>query len=309
VKTETGIGLEVFQFPYVPGMQRLAEKWQTVRKLEPAGVQQSWLFFGMCGSRAEELGLWAAYRPDMPAEVFLRAMAARDFGPAVADDAVAAWARISDALGHLPAVICGPCYYIGPSFLGPAHPLAPTADAPVPDAFYAYLYYLQENEATFSRKTIDVARQCLVMRELPATTASLFLAPDDGSDGWAIVIREYTAATAAAREGWDVLRAAAPRAATAMDARNLAEEIDLAELLYRTFQACENTIRFLVARRDGDQEEMRRLAALERANAAAAIRIYTDSPWLDLAERTDGAFTPCIEMLQAKIDWIDEAFS
>ena len=57
VKTETGIGLEVFQFPYVPAMQHLADKWQGVRSLQPAGVHQSWLFFGMAGTRAEELGV------------------------------------------------------------------------------------------------------------------------------------------------------------------------------------------------------------------------------------------------------------
>lgn len=308
VKTETGIGLEVFQFPYVPGMQRLAEKWQHVRDLAPAGVQQSWLFFGMCGSRAEELGFWAAYRPDMLPDAYLRAMAVRDFGPAVANAAVAAWSHVSDALGHIPVLICGPNYYVGPSFLGPAHPLVPAADSPVPEAFDAYLYYLQENEETFSHKTIDVARQCLAMRALPATAESLGLIPDDGSDGWAIVVREYTAAADAARAAWTLLRDAAPRAATPTDARNLREETDLTELLYRTFYACENTIRFLLARRDGDGAEMRRLAALERANAAAAIPIYQSSPWLDLAVRTDGAFTPCAEMLRAKIAWIDTAF-
>jgi hypothetical protein len=72
VKSETGIGLEVFQFPYVPAMQHLARKWQGVRSLKPQGVHQAWLFFGMAGTRAEELGLWAAYEPHRPVEHFLR---------------------------------------------------------------------------------------------------------------------------------------------------------------------------------------------------------------------------------------------
>jgi hypothetical protein len=308
VKTETGIGLEVFQFPYVPGMQRLAEKWQHVRDLTPAGVQQSWLFFGMCGSRAEELGLWAAYRPEMSAEDYLRAMAVRDFGPAAAEAVVAAWAHMSAALGHLPSVILGPCYYIGPSFLGPAHPLVPAVGDAVPEIFDAHLYYLQELEETFSHKTIDVARQCLVMDTLPDTTGCLYLTPDDGSDGWGIVVREYTVAACEAETAWRLLHDAECRAATAMDARNLREESLLTELVYRTFLACENTIRFLLARRDGDREEMRRLALLERDNALAAIPIYAHSPWLDLAERTDGTFNKCVDMLQAKVAWIEEAF-
>ncbi len=308
VKTETGIGLEVFQFPYVPGLQRLAEKWQHVRDLAPDGVQQSWLFFGMCGSRAEELGRWAAYRPDMSADAFLRAMAVRDVGPAAAEAVIAAWAHVSAALGHLPAIVLGPNYYVGPSFLGPAHPLVPAEGDPVPEVFDGYLYYLQELEETFSRKTIDAARQCLVMRALPDTTAALGIIPDDGADGWEIVVREYAAAAREAEAAWRLLLDAAPRAATAMDARNLREETLLTELLYRTFLTGERTIRFLRARRAGDRDEMRRLALLERDNARAAIPIYAGAPWLDLAERTDGAFSRCEEMLKAKIAWIEEAF-
>ena len=70
--------------PDVPAMQRLADKWQAVRGLWPFAVHQSWLFFGMFGSRAEELGLWAAYAAELPVDVLLRRLAERDFGPAAA---------------------------------------------------------------------------------------------------------------------------------------------------------------------------------------------------------------------------------
>jgi len=79
-------------------------------------------------------------------------------------------------------------------------------------------------------------------------------------------------------------------------------------LVYRTFFCCENTIRFLRARdaweQHGDPDaraEMQRLAACERDNARASLPIYAAAPWLDLAERTDGRFSPCADMLAEKI--------
>ena len=53
------------------------------------------------------------------------------------------------------------------------------------------------------------------------------------------------------------------------------------------------------------QDEMRRIAVEERENAQAALPIYARAPWLDLAARTDGVFTPCAEMIAEKVAWID----
>jgi len=311
VKTETGIGLEVFQFPYVPALQHLAQKWERVRALEPAGVQQSWLFFGMFGSRAEELGLWAAYRDDMPRDEFLRRMAVRDFGPEAAEAALASWARMSNAVRHIPC-ICLQTYYVGPSFLGPAHPLVPEKDAPIPDVFHGYLYYLQEAEETFSRKRIEEAKACLVMASLPDTAESVGIRWEGASDGWDIIVREYAAAAAEAEAAWRHLVEAAPLAPTEADRRNLREEALLTELVYRTMKACENTVRFLRARREcertGDpsfRTAMREVALQEKANALAADHIYEEAPWLDISERRDGQFASCREMIAEKARWID----
>lgn len=326
VKTETGIGLEAIQYPYLPAMQRLADKWQRVRELAPAGVQQSWLFYGMFGTRAEELGLWAAYAGDMERDDFLRRMATRDFGPDAVEAVLASWACMSRAVGHIPCLSL-PMYYIGPSFLGPCHPLVPekrrqdageaqlltpSQGAEVPEEFHGILFYLQELEETFSRRQTDEMKTCLVMDQLPDTAATVFMSWEGGGDGWDIVIREYARATAAAEAAWRYLQQAEPHTRTAQDKQNLREETLLTELIYRTFATCERTVRFLLARRNYEQtgdetcrEEMRQLAVLERENALAALPIYREAPWLDLAERTDGKFTPCAEMIAAKVRWID----
>jgi hypothetical protein len=208
VKTETGIGLEVIQFPYVPAMQHLAKKWQNVRKLRPFGVHQSWLFYGMFGSRAEELGLWAAYQPSLSAADFIQKMAVRDFGSQAAPHIIDGWKCMSRAVTHLPCLHLQ-VYYIGPSFLGPAHPLAPSANEEVPDVFYGYLFYLQEGEETFSVKQIEQARTCLVMRTLPDSSTDVGAAPDDPySDGWDLVAEEYSAASREACQACNNLKTA-----------------------------------------------------------------------------------------------------
>ncbi len=312
VRTETGIGLEVFQFPYVPAMQRLADKWQVVRDQDPKGVHQSWLFFGMFGSRAEELGLWAAYS-DKPRDQFLAEMAARDFGPDAVDNTLKAWQCISDAAGHIPC-ICLTNYYIGPSYLGPCHPLVPKKDDPIPDIFSSYLFYLQEMEETFSVKRIDEAKMCLVMDSLPENTVNIGVVPDDpNADGWDFVLRDYTKAANEAWEGVRLLDEAAALTKSDADARNLAEERHLARLFACTMQACENTVRFLMARRDlentGDQKylaEMKRVAKLERENALAALPVYAACPWLDISDRIDGRYPHCADMIAEKVRWIDE---
>jgi len=72
-------------------------------------------------------------------------------------------------------------------------------------------------------------------------------------------------------------------------------------------------VEFLYARRQleetGDprqMETMRRVAVQEMENALGAAHIYGDAPWLDLAERTDGVFSPCADMIEAKVVWIGE---
>ena len=52
-------------------------------------------------------------------------------------------------------------------------------------------------------------------------------------------------------------------------------------------------------------EEMRRVAREERENAQRAIPIYERAPWLDLAARTDGVFSPCAAMIAEKVAWLD----
>ncbi|OPZ26724.1 MAG: hypothetical protein BWZ02_01904 [Lentisphaerae bacterium ADurb.BinA184] len=309
-KTETGTGIEAMQLPYVPAFYHLARKWQGVRSLRPDGVHQAWLFYGHHLSRAERLAAWAAYRPDQPAEAFLAELARADFGPAAAPAALTCWARFGRAVKRLPCVHLGE-YYKSPSFFGPCHPLLPDPEAPVPEPFYACLYYLQELGPSFSCRELDECRVPIVLAELPETPAGLGVHTDPGL-GWELVSDEYDAAAREGRTGWETLCAAEERLESDEDRLNWREETLLAELAWRTFLSCANVVRFLLARQAwwrGDAPAalaaMRRVATAERANALAALPLYAAAPWLDPAARLDGRFPEAATLIHAKVGIVD----
>ncbi len=304
VKTETGIGLELFQFPYVPALPHLAEKWQRVRDLRPAGVHQSWLFYGMCGSRAEALGLWAAYAPEMPADDFLRRLAVRDFGPEAAHAVLASWRHMSKAVRHLPVIMLN-YYYVGPHFLGPCHPLLPEKGMAISPVFDGYLYYLQELGETFAHGHIDETRTCLAIDELAPAAGLPQPLPGESRTGLQILLDEYTAAATAAEQAWQALRAAESLLHTEADRRQYRDECLLTALIYRTLLACRNTAHYLAARDAGDTAAMRRIALDERANALAALPIYQAAPWLDYPMRIDGKYSSAAEMIAEKVRMIE----
>ncbi|MFH0797452.1 MAG: hypothetical protein V2A65_10465 [Candidatus Omnitrophota bacterium] len=306
IKTETGIGLEVCQFPYVPAMQRLADKWQIVRNLKPFGVHQSWFFFGMFGSRAEELGFWAAYGTIFTKDEFLRKIAARDFGPEAVSEIMTAWECMSRAMGHIPC-ICLPYYFQGPGFLGPAHPLIPIKEMEIPEIYYEYCRKYAEE--TFY---VGENKNCMVLHTLPDSFSWSVVPEEPSEDVWNIIIREYHSAANEAESSWRHLQAALRLTRTDTDKKHLREETLLTELIFRTMQTCEYTILFLVARREYERikevhfrNQMKRIAKLEKENALSSKPVYQEAPWLDLVERTDRRFPSCIDMIETKVRIID----
>lgn len=304
VKTETGIGLEVIQFPYVPAMQRLAGKWEGVRSLQPAGVHQSWLFFGMFNSRAEALGLWAAYAAEMPAESYLLRLAVRDMGPGAAELVVEAWRNMSAAMGHLPVLLFN-YYYVGPSFLGPCHPLLPAPGMALSPVFDGCLFYLQEAAETFGKQHIEHARTCLAINAIHPMGGLPRPLPRQTRTPAEILRDEYGLAARYARRALECLDRAAPLAATAADRQHLREETLLTEAVYRTNRACWNAARWLLARDAGDTPAMRAAALDERENARAAVPMYAAAPWLDFNRRLDGKFSAAVDMIEEKARMLD----
>jgi len=304
VKSETALGLEFIHVPYVPCIDRLAEKWANISSLHPFGVLQSWMFFGAFGSRAEELGWWHRWRPGIAAGAIIESIAARDFGKASGDVRVA-WAMMSNAVVHIP---CIPPYFMGPWFLGPAHPLLPSASMEVPDVFKGALYYKQENEASLSSARIREF-ESLVLNALPASPVSWGFIADDATKAWGVFLTELGNAMQASKEAHEAMGAALEHL-DGLDRdqqQHVREEALLVEFVHRTFVACFNTIRFLTARdRPGmgiegvDAGDLVEIAKDELENARRARTLLEGAPWLDFGFRLEGKFSPNMEMLLEK---------
>ncbi len=304
IKTETAMGLEMIHAPYIPCLDRLAEKWRNVYRLNPDGVLQSWMFFGMWGSRAEELGWWTSWHPGVPSHEALKLIADRDFGGA-AEAVLAAWERMSDAISHLP---CIPEYFNGPSFLGPAHPLIPERGQTIGPMFHALFYYLQEGEESFSRARLDISNS-LVMDELPESPRVWGFHCDDRESEWEIFTGEIEGAVRESESAFRMLTDAENLSLDAADRARLHEERVMVEFIYRTLATAIHTLKFLRLRDSAKDRVdgrhlmgMKEIAEAELANALSARHIYEEAPWLDISFRTDGGFPSSKAMLGEKID-------
>ena len=296
VKTETALGLEAIHMPYVPCLNRLGEKWQNVMSLGPNGVLQAWMFFGMFGSRAEELGWWARWRPEVAVEEVLGTIASRDFGPA-AERVLTAWELMSGAVSHLP---CIPPYFNGPWFLGPAHPLL--FDEGVPDEFMGALYFLQENEVSLSRARLDTM-DSLVLESLPESPRSWLFNNETGEDDWDAFMAEVDRSLKLSREAFESISPAGDMVLSRGDRARLCEEAAHVEFFYRTMLSVRNALGFLLAK---SGEERTPFARDELENARSATHLYEEAPWLDLSLRRDAGFPSSIRMLNAKIEILEK---
>ncbi|MBP1992081.1 hypothetical protein [Paenibacillus eucommiae] len=310
VKSETAIGLEAFHIPYFPSMQRIAEKWSHVRDTQPSGVLQAWMFFGMWGSRAEEIGWWMNWMPELDAANIVRMLAERDFGKH-AEGMIAAWANMSESAGRYPFI---PPYFSGPEFIGPAHPLLLRQRADELPEFIAELYFLQEMEETFS-ESIRMARHSVVHSQLFDLKGMMRL--EAGTDYWEVALREFDKAAYYAGEAVKQYEAiAAAGVQEGVPGELFREEQVLSEFVYRTLVTTRNTYHFLhlkerikAGEAAGQKELKKQMLAIARAeldNAKRAEPLYAEAPWLDLALRFEGLFPSSPMMLKKKIELLQE---
>ncbi len=303
VKTETALGLEAIHMPYVPCMNRLEDKWHKVGSLSPLGVLQSWMFFGMWGSRAEELGWWKRWCPDVREGDLLSRIAKRDFGNAW-KRVLGAWELVSQAVGHLP---CIPPYFVGPWFLGPAHPLVDEKDWRPPEVFQGALYYQQESRESLSGAMLE-SRSPLVLTELPESPEKWGFIVKEGQPKWATFVNELSEAVQLTGHALAEICPLTDGEMEPGDTGRLREEALIIEFLHRTLVSTLNFVRFEFLRiRGGNQEELKSILREELENAERARHLYTDAPWLDLSLRVDGQFPSSKAMLNAKIDLLKKA--
>jgi len=118
--------------PHIPCMDRWVDRGKAVVEYGLTGVLGS--HFGTYeASSASEVykNLW--WDPAPGKEEFLQRLATRLAGPEAAPHLRKAWKLVSDAMDFSTQV---GNYYIGPHYLGPAHPMCADPEAKLPNVFY-----------------------------------------------------------------------------------------------------------------------------------------------------------------------------
>ncbi len=303
-KTETAVSLEFNGVPYIPCLERWGERLDAVAALRPDSIFYAYDITGFTRSRPEELAGRMSWTPSGTATEEIRKMAVRDFGPAAADRVVEAWARFSEAVGHMPHLTHG--YYTGPSFIGPGQPL-PLEETNLPSALFGRLFYLAENDVSGGASSASLVR--------PVYAPDIQISPAEAAD--------HDRATALWEKGVETLRLA-ERDVPAWRAAEYARERDLAEYFLTMVRAVGHGNRFFALRRefaalmkDRAPAEAARGRALELLdglrliveadlrNARAALPFIRRLPGLDFAVRLDLDYRPLAEIVASKIRYTE----
>ncbi len=111
-KIQIGTTHEDGNVPYLPVLDRLAAKYLALKNRGVAGIMCCWNFGNMPSLATELAGIMSWSDAPETTDEALRALAARNFGPAAVDAAMRAWRIISEAMEDFPSSI--PVMYYGP---------------------------------------------------------------------------------------------------------------------------------------------------------------------------------------------------
>jgi hypothetical protein len=265
------------------------------------------MFYGMWGSKAEELGWWANWHPELSKETILKTIAKRDFGN-LGLEVIEAWDLISQAIGHLP---CIPPYFTGPWFLGPAHPLILKKNNQISSVFKGALYYKQENEESLSKARLTIL-DSLILTELPHSPRGLGFQSKNISGQWEDFLFELEQVSTLCYKAFEKLQSIILQQFKSkineIQLKNFEEERLLIEFFYRTNLCVYNSIQFLWIRDNTSENyaKLHEIAETELKNANDSFKIYEKAPWLNLDQRVDGKFPSSLAMLEEKIRILEQ---
>jgi hypothetical protein len=303
-KTETAVSLEFHGVPFIPCLQRWGQRMDIIKQQKPASIYYAYDITGFARSRPEELAYRLSWLPCGTAAEEIRKMAIRDFGPGAADGVIKAWDFFSQALGHCPHLTHG--YYRGPSFIGPAQPLMLVEENLVENLFGRFFYLA---EADLSEGT----GEALKLR--PIYTPDIEIS--------AIEMADMDQAVALWENGVQAMQSVQDFVG-APYREEFQRELDMASYLLTVFRATANANHFFSLRREFNTlttngaakassrsqaeallKEMEKIAAVDLENARQALPIVRRDPRLDLAVRLDLDYPTLVEMIEAKIQYME----
>ena len=298
-KTETATAWEHTGVPYIPCMQRWAERMDIIRREKPTSIYYAYDCTGFARSRPEELAGRLSWEPSGDTDEEIRKIAIRDFGPEAADAVIEGWNYFGEAVGHIPYLTHG--YYKGPSFIGPAQPLM-LDEADMPKELLGRFFYMAETDLS------EGASEALPLR--PIYAENVGASPAE--------IADMDKALALWEQGVEALKSVREKVSDPYQ-EEYQRELDMASYLLASFRSVTYCNRFFPLRTqyrelikdpasNRDQalkalDEMEIIARDDLVNARQALIIARREPSLDLAVRLDLDYSPLVKMIEAKIKY------
>ncbi|MHC4874582.1 MAG: hypothetical protein ACYTFY_22250, partial [Planctomycetota bacterium] len=117
VKTESNVDIAQHSVPYIPVMNRWAERHKKIAQSSAEGTWEMWRMIGFWDSPSSEVAYWNEVDPSLSNDEILTRIAERIYGKAAAADV----GYFSQAWEYI-YVFYGQGYWFGPFVQGPAHP-------------------------------------------------------------------------------------------------------------------------------------------------------------------------------------------
>jgi hypothetical protein len=141
IKSEPELGFEAPRLPYIPCLDRWADRAEA---LASCGANGAWVFPYFrpyyAGSSAEVFkSFW--WEPVKQKDEILLSLANRIAGSEAGSHLRKAWKHASEAVDWSPEQ---PSYYTGPYYLGPAHPMCVDPARELPKVFYGQFLFMGE---------------------------------------------------------------------------------------------------------------------------------------------------------------------
>ncbi len=236
-KVQIGTTHETPNIPYLPTLQKIARKWQTLVESGTTGMMTCWNFGNMT-SLATEVAGEMTFAPQPSVDEALTAIATRHFGPDAAPHMVAGWEQLCTAQDDFPTSI--PVMYYGPISRGPAfHFMFDQADQKFPRSWLL--------DTNLGGDRLD------------------WITPFGAEK----VLECYRAVAKQWAEGIEIMREGLPKA-QGRQLEDMQREIDMAGFCLAQLISAANVVEFLLARdayyASEDAEEKR--ALLDRMEAA-----------------------------------------
>ena len=252
-----GLAWDFGTIPYNPCPYQWRRRWDAVKD-----AQRDWNVRGVM--ECHHYGVWPSFITELEKEAFteggmafdehIRKIAARDFGEANAEKAVAAWRSWSEAIEDMPPR--GFNQY-GPFRMGPAYPF--NAFQPEPEARDWFNGKKPMHVSPYSRGSCREEFDGKEMKEVPGECIKKEL------ELFESMARRYFDGAAAFRE-----IAASAGGRSREKALRMAY---LGEYMARAVTTAKHVREGTLAERAGDREKAKALAALEHANTRAAIEL------------------------------------